>query len=119
MRYVKFEWLKSKNSERGRYLGENFQPSKLPDSFEFLLVQHSINIKKERDNKEKYLDLLFEADPSKEMINKYLSNGELFVLTYNEEPVCIAVTIKKDNDTIELKNIVTKIYKKCYELVRR
>ncbi len=75
MRYVKFEWLISKNSERGRYLGENFQPSKLPDGFEFLLVQHSINIKKKE-------------------------------------------IIKKDNDTIELKNIVTKIYKKCYELVR-
>lgn len=67
-----------------------------------------VNIKKERDNKEKYLDLLLEADPSKEMINKYLSDGELFVLTYNDEPACIAVTIKKDNDTIELKNIVTK-----------
>ena len=42
------------------------------------------------------------------MINKYLSDVELFVLTYNDEPACIAVTIKKDNDTIELKNIVTK-----------
>ena len=42
------------------------------------------------------------------MINKYLSDGELFVLTYNDEPACIAVTIKKDSDTVELKNIVTK-----------
>ena len=65
-------------------------------------MKHSINIKKEIDNKEQYLDLLLEADPSEEMINKYLSNGELFVLTYNDEPVCIAVTIKKDLSLIHI-----------------
>ena len=95
-------------SEESRYLSHNQEMPKLPIGFEFLPVKHSINIKKERDNKEQYLDLLLEADPSKEMINKYLSDGELFVLTYNDEPVCIAVTIKKDSDTVELKNIVTK-----------
>ena len=81
---------------------------KLPEGFEFLPVTHSINIKKERDNKEKYLDLLLEADPSKEMIEKYLSDGDLFVLTYKDEPVCVSVVTKIDNDTVELKNIVTK-----------
>ena len=95
-------------SEEIRYYNPNKAIAKLPEGFEFLPVKHLVNIKKERDNKEKYLDLLLEADPSKEMINKYLSDGELFVLTYNDEPACIAVTIKKDNDTIELKNIVTK-----------
>ena len=30
------------------------------------------------------MDLLLEADPSKDMINNYLKNGELFVLTYKE-----------------------------------
>ena len=81
---------------------------KLPESFEFLPVKHLINIKKERENKEQYIDLLLEADPSKEMINKYLSSGELFVLTYKDEPVCVSVVTKIDNDIIELKNIVTK-----------
>ena len=81
---------------------------KLPEGFEFLPVTHSINIKKERDNKEKYLDLLLEADPSKEMIEKYLSDGDLFVLTYKDEPVCVSVVTKIDNETVELKNIVTK-----------
>ena len=95
-------------SERGRYLGEYFLPPKLPEGFEFLLVKHSINIKKERDNKEQYIDLLLEADPSKDMISEYLADGELFVLTYNDEPVCVAVVIKVDNDSVELKNIVTK-----------
>ena len=95
-------------SERGRYLGEDFLPPKLPEGFEFLPVENTINIRKERDNKEQYMDLLLEADPSKDMINKYLSDGELFVLTYKDEPACVAVTIKIDNDTVELKNIVTK-----------
>lgn len=81
---------------------------RLPEGFEFLPVKHLINIKKERDNKEQYLDLLLQADPSKEMINKYLTDGELFVLTYNDEPVCISVVTKIDNDTVELKNIATK-----------
>ena len=95
-------------SEESRYLSHNQGMPKLPDGFEFLPVQHSINIKKERDNKEQYLDLLLEADPSKEMIEKYLSDGDLFVLTYKDEPVCVSVVTKIDNDTVELKNIVTK-----------
>ena len=94
--------------EESRYFNSNLSKPELPEDFEFLPVKNSISIKKEIDNKEQYLDLLLEADPSKEMVNKYLSDGELFVLTYNDEPVCIAVTIKKDSDTVELKNIVTK-----------
>ena len=95
-------------SEEDRYLSATGTKPKLPEDFEFLPVIPSINIKKERKDKEKYFDLLLEADPSKEMIDRYLSQGELFVLTYKDEPVCVAVTIKVDNDTIELKNIATK-----------
>ena len=91
-----------------RNLSHNQKTPKLPESFEFLPVEHLINIKKERENKVQYLDLLLEADPSKEMINKYLGFGELFVLTYKDEPVCVSVVTKIDNDTVELKNIVTK-----------
>ena len=56
--------------------------------------------KKEKENKEQYLELFLEADPSEEMIRKYLYNGELFVLTYKDESVCVAVIIKIDNDTV-------------------
>lgn len=80
----------------------------LPDGFEFLPVKRSIVIKKEKENKEQYMDLLLEADPSKEMIKKYLSNGDLFVLTYKDEVASIAVVTKVDDETVELKNIVTK-----------
>ncbi len=95
-------------SEESRYLNLNLAKPELPEGFKFLPVKNSINIKKERDNKEKYLDLLLEADPNKEIVNKYLLDGELFALTYQDEPVCVAVIIMVDNDTVELKNIVTK-----------
>ena len=80
---------------------------KLPDGFAFLPVKRSIVIKKEKDNKEKYIDLLLEADPSKDMVNNYLKDGELFVLTYKEMIACVAVVTKIDEDIVELKNIVT------------
>ena len=54
------------------------------------------------------MHLLLEADPSKDMINNYLRDGELFVLTYKEKIACVAVVKKIDNETIELKNIVSK-----------
>lgn len=54
------------------------------------------------------MHLLLEADPSKDMINDYLRDGELFVLTYKEKIACVAVVKKIDNETIELKNIVSK-----------
>ena len=68
-----------------------------------LPVKRSINIKKEKDNNEQYMDLLLEADPSKDMINNYLKNGELFVLTYKDDVACIAVVTKIDEDTAYLK----------------
>ena len=95
-------------SEESRYNNPNPPKPVLPDDFEFLPVNRSIVIKKEKENKEKYMDLLLEADPNKEMINNYLKDGELFVLTYKEEVTCVTVVIKIDEDTVELKNISTK-----------
>ena len=95
-------------SEEQIILAHTNNKPKLPDGFEFLPVKKSINIKKEKENKDKYMDLLLEADPSKDMINNYLKDGELFVLTYKEEIACIAVVLKIDESTVELKNIVTK-----------
>ena len=95
-------------SEEQSMLTHTGSKPKLPKGFEFLPVKRSIVIKKEKDNKEQYLDLLLEADPSKDMINNYLRDGELFVLTYKETIACVAVVKKIDDETIELKNIVTK-----------
>ena len=53
------------------------------------------------------MKLLLEADPEKEQIEKYLKDGDLFVLRYEGEIACIVVAIKIDNEIVELKNIVT------------
>ena len=95
-------------SEQFQFLAHTNDKPKLPDGFEFLPVKRSIVIKKEKDNKEQYIDLLLDADPSKDMINSYLKDGELFVLTYKDDVACVAVVTKIDEDTIELKNIATK-----------
>ena len=94
-------------SEESRYNNPNPPKPVLPDNFEFLPVKRSIVIKKEKGNKEQYLNLLLEADPDKKIIEKYLKNGELFVLTYKEEIACIAVVTRVDENTCELKNIAT------------
>ena len=95
-------------SEEQSMLTHTGNKPKLPDGFEFLPVKRSIVIKKEKENKEQYMDLLLEADPSKDMVNNYLKDGELFVLTYKDDVACVAVVIKIDDETIELKNIATK-----------
>ena len=80
----------------------------LPEGFEFLPVKRNIIINKEKSDKKQYINLLLEADPSEKMIEKYLKDGDLFVLRYKDDVACIAVVTKLDNDTVELKNIVTK-----------
>ena len=95
-------------SEEQMILTHTNEKPVLPEGFEFLPVKRSIVIKKEKENKEQYMDLLLEADPSKDMINDYLRDGELFVLTYKDDVACVAVVIRIDDETIELKNIATK-----------
>ena len=70
-------------------------------------VKRSINIKKEREDKTKYIPILLEADPSKKLVTEYLENGELFTLYYRDELACLAVVLPIDEKTCELKNIVT------------
>ena len=81
---------------------------KLPENFEFLPVERSVVIRKERENKEQYMSLLLKADPSEKLIRQYLVYGDLFVLTYKNEVACVAVITKVDDDTCELKNIATE-----------
>ena len=89
--------------------GNNPNPPKpvLPDNLKFLPVKRSIVIKKEKENKEQYIDLLLEADPEKEVVEKNLKDGELFVLAYKEEVACVAVVTRVNETICELKNIAT------------
>lgn len=95
-------------SEEQSILDHTNNKPKLPDGFEFLPVERSVVIRKERENKEKYISLLLESDPSEKLIRQYLVHADLFVLTYKNEVACVAVVTKVDDDTCELKNIATE-----------
>ena len=59
-------------------------------------------------NKEDYIDMLLEADPSKTSIMKYLDDSDVYGLKLNDEIISLAVILHIDNKTLELKNLVTK-----------
>ena len=58
------------------------------------------------ENKEAFIELLLIADPSVDMITKYLSKGHLFTMQVKKEIVC-AVVVVSDGVTAEIKNLVT------------
>ena len=59
--------------------------------------KNGISITQENSNKEQYMELLLEADPSKELVNHYLNLGELFVLKFNDDVACVAVVVRIDD----------------------
>lgn len=61
------------------------------------------------EEKEKYMDLILEADPDKEVVKKYINNGDMYGIFENEKCVCEIIITKVDKDTCELKNISTDI----------
>ena len=63
---------------------------------------------KKIENKEDYIDLLLEADPSKDMIHKYLNDSDVYAIQKADELISIAVILPISRKTLELKNIVTK-----------
>lgn len=52
-----------------------------------------------------YMPLLLEADPSREMIEKYLDDGELYTLTVNGQTAAVAVVTQRGDSDWELKNL--------------
>ena len=66
-----------------------------------------MEIKKIKYEKEKYINLLLEADPDEEIIKEYIKDGEMYGIFENDKCVCEVVIVKIDNDTCELKNIAT------------
>lgn len=63
-----------------------------------------MNIKKVTGNKKDYLALLLLADEQENMIDKYLENGEMFVL--DDDGIKAECVITKEADGVyELKNI--------------
>ncbi|MDL2273014.1 GNAT family N-acetyltransferase [Oscillospiraceae bacterium OttesenSCG-928-G22] len=59
-------------------------------------------------DKKAYLPLLLLADPSEDMVDRYLERGRLFVLFSEGEALSCAVVTREDETTCELKNLATR-----------
>lgn len=59
------------------------------------------------EGKRDYMDMLLLADPQENMIEKYLDDGEMFVLFDQDEAKTVAVVKALHNRKCELKNIAT------------
>ena len=67
-----------------------------------------MNIQQVVDNKKKYMDMLLMADPEEQMIEKYLDEGEMFILKEHGEVKTVCVVMLLKNRKCELKNIATR-----------
>lgn len=65
-----------------------------------------VEVKKIIENKKQYLDLLLLADEQENMVDKYLTNGDMFAL-FEDGLKSICVVAKVNTETCELKNIAT------------
>ena len=52
-----------------------------------------------------YMPLLLEADPSRERIDAYLDDGELYALTVNGRAAAVAVVMGREDGAWEIKNL--------------
>ena len=93
-------------SEESRYYNPNPQKPVLPEGLEYS-SRRTVCVKK-IENKEDYIDLLLDADPSKASIDKYLSDSDVYGLQVDKNIVSLAVILHIDKNTLELKNLVTK-----------
>ena len=93
-------------SEEDRYNNRNTTKPSIPNGYE---IPRKLRMQvKKIENKEDYIDLLLEADPSKDMIHKYLNDSDVYALKKEDELISIAVILPISRKTLELKNIVTK-----------
>ena len=93
-------------SEEDRYNNRNTTKPSISSGYE-IPREPRIQVKK-IENKEDYIDLLLEADPSENMIHKYLNDSDVYALKKEDELISIAVILPISRKTLELKNIVTK-----------
>lgn len=93
-------------SEEMRYNNRNATKPSFPKGYE-MPREPRMQVKK-IENKEDYIDLLLEADPSRDMIHKYLNDSDVYALKKEDELISIAVILHIDRKTLELKNIVTR-----------
>ena len=93
-------------SKESRYNNPNPQKPELPTGCEY--ESRRVICVKKIENKDEYLDLLLDADPSKASIDKYLNDSDVYGLQVDKNIVSLAVILPISKNTLELKNLVTK-----------
>src|SRR5580765_982646 len=63
--------------------------------------------KLEKDDQMPY-ELLLLADPSKDLVDKYLKQSDSFIARQNEETLGVVVLFPLTEETVEIKNIAVK-----------
>lgn len=64
-----------------------------------------LTIKKSSHSDKTPMNLLLQADPSEEMINKYLYAGDTYLAKINDEVIAVFVLMPNNPQEMELKNI--------------
>ena len=95
-----------KSWEESRYNNPNPPKPVLTEGCEFP-SRRNVCVKR-IENKDDYIDLLLEADPSKASIYKYLNDSDAYGLQVDENIVSLSVILHIDKNTLELKDLVTK-----------
>ena len=72
-------------------------------------MMENMHIHTLQGNPKENLDLLLLADPDETMIDRYLSQSQIFVLAYQGQTACQAVVQPVDAQTLELKNLATAV----------
>lgn len=68
-------------------------------------MKYTIAQIKKITEKRSYYPLLLDADPSKEMLEKYLSKGQMFAFSEKNQVVGVIVVLPLSTTDIELKNM--------------
>ena len=66
-----------------------------------------MKIEQIKANKEKYMELLLEADPDINVVKKYINKSDMYIGTINDEVACGVVITSVNDEECELKNIAT------------
>lgn len=89
-----------------RYNTLEYLKPMLPDEYETSSRQR-FEVRK-IENKDEYMELFLEADPSEESIKSYLEKSDVYALKIENKVISLAVIFLDDNSNLELKNLVTK-----------
>ena len=105
-RVREFEWLDTRSWEEDKYFKKKESKPIIPNGCS-IPERQRLEIKK-IENKEDHMDLLLEADPSKEAIHKYLEKSDMYGLKMGDEIISVAVIYPISSNEVELKNLATK-----------